>query len=1007
MKLLAIFLVLMSATLAGGAQALDPSRRLGQLHHTRWTIEDGAPPDIWALAQASDGYLWLGTGAGLFRFDGVRFEKLALFGGDRVTSSNITALLAVANGDMWIGYVSGDISRFSHGRLSTFGLGMPNASVYQIARDRTGAIWAALKSPQYGGVVRYDGKRWQHFGPEHGLPAGAATSILASRDGAIWVNLDGTLYVRREGADTFLSTGRRLRKISCITQSSLGDIWVSSAADGRPGLVEGPSATLAGRSAEVAPPPAPEPEIGRMIIDHDGAAWGTYQVGGVFRLTSIASAKRSRAATAERFSLADGLSSDIARPVLEDREGNIWVGSNLGLDRFRATNIVAASGVPATSRQGYLAAPGRGGAMFVATGNQLYRVDQDQAAVPIAALPMTPTYLKIDQQAGLWIGLERGLVRMSKARLRPVLLPAAAAGLASGWMQGEDGKICIGVLHAGIFCREGTHWRPSNFRLDAAHSAPWQMLHDRSGRVWLSFEDALAVIEHGTLRRFTTQDGLAIGKIGIIADSPSGVLVGGDFGLAHFDGHRFVTLDAERHPALSRIAGIVTTASGETWLNGIKGVVRLSSDELARAFTRPGDNLRFTLFDMKDGLPGVAQQDSDTPTAIESSDGRLWFVTSHGVAWLDPRHLFRNPVPPPVSIRALMANGKEYAYPQSVTLPAGSSNVEIDYTALSLSIPDRVRFRYKLSGVDENWIDPGTRRQAFYTKLGPGNYHFQVIAANNDGVWNRSGAGLDVNVPPTFVESIWFRALLLCLGLFIAWLVYALRVRQITDRLHGRLEERLGERERIARELHDTLLQGFQGLVFRFQAVADRLQPGSQGREMVESALDQADAVLVEGRNRVLDLRGGPEDADLSENIATSARRILATSDASFRIFVEGKPHRLHQIVQEELARIAQEALSNAQRHSRADCIEISIAYGRTELKLHIRDNGVGMGSEAHAAGDKGNHFGMLGMRERAARIGGVFTVTSQVGAGTEITLFVPGRTAYANNSAAQRAAEI
>jgi signal transduction histidine kinase/ligand-binding sensor domain-containing protein len=1003
MKVFSAILALLVVVLCGRAEALDPGRHLTQLHHTRWTIEDGAPPDIWSLAQSPDGYLWLGTGAGLYRFDGVRFEKFVLPPGERLPSSNITALFADPSGDLWIGFVSGNIARLHRGRLTTFDPGMPNASVFQITADRTGTVWAALRSQQHGGVVRFAQGRWTVAGASFGLPTGNATSILAARDGAIWVNLAGALYVMRRGTQRFAATGDRLRLISCIVEDARGGIWVSSDEDGRPRLVSGGTSPKSHAPTSLLRPPlAPDAETGRMIIDRDGALWGTYQVGGVFRLAGAVDSPRG-GRLAERFSLADGLSSDIARPLLEDREGNVWVGTNLGLDRFRATNAVAAPGIPTTSRQGYLVTAVPGGTVYVATGDTLYRIDPGEPARRVANMPSVPTFLYTGLQGTVWVGLEHGLGRLDHDRFTIVPLPAAATEMTVGWSQAPDGGICISVLRAGIFCGKGSNWHPGGLPLDAAHASPWQMLRDRAGRLWLNYDNELGMIDHGKLRRFSGRDGLTIGKIGIVADGDAGVLVGGDFGLARFDGHKFVTLDAERHPVLSRLSGIVTTKAGDTWLNGINGVIRISAADLMSAFARPGGTFNYALYDMKDGLPGVAQQDSDTPTAIEGTDGRLWFVTSHGVAWLDPRHLVRNLVPPPVSIRSLITEGAEYRYPGLVTLPAGSSNLEIDFTALSLSIPERVQFRYKLSGVNADWVDPGSRRQAFYTNLGPGSYRFQVIAANNDGVWNRSGATITITIPPTFLQSIWFKLLLLAIGIVIAWLLYSLRVRQITDRLRGRLEERLGERERIARELHDTLLQGFQGLVFRFQGAIGRLQPENPVRDMMERALDQADELLIEGRNRVLDLRAGHADADLSEIVAHAAERIMAASAASFRIIVEGKPRRLHAIVQEEVSRIAEEALSNAARHAKAESVEISIGYRSADFALHVRDNGIGMNPKALAAAGPRGHFGIIGMRERAVKIGGVLAVSSSPAAGTEITLVVPATTAYARTPVRRR----
>lgn len=987
--------VLVAAGLPGHAGALDPGREIRQLHHTRWTVEDGAPPDIWAIAQAIDGYLWLGTGAGLYRFDGVRFERFVPAAGERMPSSNITALFASPAGDLWIGYVSGHVSRLRGGRLTTFDVRLPGAMVWQITGDRAGVVWAVLNGAQHGGVVRFDSARPVIIDARFGLPPGGATAVLAARDGTVWVNAGGRLFAKRPGARRFAPTGVRPRSVSSVSEDRTGGVWVSNGKEGRPRLIAG--GRDLGRAPPVHPPPAPEAEIGRMIIDRDGALWGTYLVGGVFRLAHAAAECRP-----ERFSLGDGLSSDIARPVLEDREGNIWVGSNLGLDRFRATNVAVATGIPPTSRQGYYVAPGSGGSVYVAMGERLYVVDPAGMARRMPDLPTAATFLYADRRRTVWIGLKRGLARLDGGRVRPEPLPAAAMGSSIAWMQDTRGRPCIAVLRAGIFCNAGEGWRPNRLGLSTSPASPWQMLTDRLGRVWLNYEGELAMVENGRMRRFNPGDGLTVGKIGVIADGSAGVLVGGDFGLARYDGHGFVTLDAARHPVLGRLAGVVTTAAGDIWLNGINGVVRMAPDDLRTAFARPAQPLRYTLYDMKDGLPGVAQQDSDTPTAVEAGDGRLWFVTSHGMAWLDPHRIARNPVPPPVLIRSVTADGVEHAFQRSLNLPAGTSHLQVDFTALSLSVPERVRFRYRLSGVDEGWIDAGPRRQAFYTNLGPGSYRFLVVAANNDGVWNRTGASMSVTIAPTFIQGAWFKLLVAACVLAAGYLVYSLRVRQITDGVRGRLEERLRERERIARELHDTLLQGFQGLVFRFQAAIERMPPGPV-REAVERALDQADDVLAEGRRRVLDLRTGRTDADISDLLAHSAERFLAGSSAAFRVIVEGRARKLHRLVQEELCRIAEEALSNAAQHARAGNIEVGVAYRVNALVLVVRDNGCGMAPNAAAEAGRAGHFGITGMRERAEKIGATLVIASHRGAGTEVALTLPAALAFARPSGRRR----
>jgi signal transduction histidine kinase/ligand-binding sensor domain-containing protein len=997
-RFLQIAIGLTALGIAGRGLALDPARSLSQLHHTAWTIADGAPPDVWSLAQSLDGYLLLGTGAGLFRFDGVRFEKVRIDHGGRLLSTNMTAILADRGGSIWIGDVSGNVSRLHAGQLKTFNLGMPNTTVYQLAEDAEGAVWAAMRSERHGGLMRYANGRWQLIGPDWGLPIGGATGVISARDGRLWVIANGALFVLGKGSRRFAGTGQRLRATSGVVEAPNGQIWISSDDNGEPHPVSAVMGGAASNGPRLKPPKAFETDTARMIIDRDGSLWGSYQVGGVYRITGAGQSSLehgSRQLRAEKFANVDGLTSDIARPILEDREGNIWVGTNLGIDRFRAANVVAAPGITPTSRHGYLIASGDRSAVYVATGDKLYRSYPDRPAILLRRLPSPPDALFAAAKTPLWLGLDGLLERIDDKRPMTLALPKPATGRIIGLMSPDDGTLCASVERTGVFCRRANSWEQFPLYVDATESAPSQMEQDSKHRVWLNYGTKLAVVEAGHRRVFGPADGLTIGRVGIISTGPGEILVGGDFGLARYDGSRFATLSSERFPVLSRIAGIVQARAGDIWINSIRGVVRINRAELASAFAHPEGPLSYSLFDLKDGLPGVAQQDSGAHTAIEASDGRLWFVTSHGIAWIDPSHLTFNQVAPPVSIQSLTVNGKEFPLAAPIKLPEGTANLQIDYTALSLSIPERVRFRYRLEGVDSDWVDPGTRRQAFYTKLLPGTYQFQVIAANNDGVWNTSGAKLTLTIPPTFLQSYWFKALIALIIVAVIWIIYSIRLRQLAGDMRRLLEERIGERERIARELHDTLLQGFQGLVFRFQAIAQDAATNPVVRDRMERALDQADGVLVEGRNRVRDLRVDKGDPDLSQLFIDEAARLLPESGIAFRVFVEGKPRRLHPLVREEVARIGCEALANAVNHAQPDCVEISIGFHANDFRIHIRDNGVGIDPKILAGGGRSNHFGLIGMRERADKIRGDFTVSSQPHAGTAITLVIPGSIAY------------
>jgi signal transduction histidine kinase len=388
---------------------------------------------------------------------------------------------------------------------------------------------------------------------------------------------------------------------------------------------------------------------------------------------------------------------------------------------------------------------------------------------------------------------------------------------------------------------------------------------------------------------------------------------------------------------------------------------------------------------------------------VRGGDGRLWVATETGTLWMDPAHVVRNALAPGVAIKSITADQRAWRDPATLELPAGTAKIEIDFSVLSLADPSRVQARYRLEGFDHEWVDAGARRQAFYTNLPPGKYRFRVTGANNDGVWNRAGATLAFTIPPTFFQSGWF--ILLCAVLLLAVLgaIYRLRVRQIARRIHARLDERAGERERIARELHDTLLQGIQGLMLRFQAVADRLTHDDRSREQLEAALVAADEVVVDARNRVRDLRGVEGTNDLCLIVEHLVAQAPFDPPIPVRIVVEGKPRLLHPFVAEEIKRIVREALFNTALHARASSAEVAIGFEPRHLAIRLRDDGVGIPGDVVAHGHKDGHFGMIGMRERAERIGGKLMVSSRPGAGSEITLTLPAKLAFARGKPRRR----
>jgi signal transduction histidine kinase len=488
---------------------------------------------------------------------------------------------------------------------------------------------------------------------------------------------------------------------------------------------------------------------------------------------------------------------------------------------------------------------------------------------------------------------------------------------------------------------------------------------------------------------------MSIGLVTALYQGPSDTMIGGQFGLARLRDGKIEALSARDYPWLRMVTGIVQSSRGDTWLMGVQGIVRLSTKELEARLEGRTHALRYRVYDTKDGLSGIEDTGSHR-TALAGANDRLWFLTTTGLNWIDGSdHTKTNSLAPPVVIRAVVADGTRYRDPIKLLLKKNLSSLEIDYAANSLSIPDRVQFRYKLEGVNADWVNPGPRRQAFYTNLRPGHYRFRVIAANNDGVWNRTGASLEFEIPPTFFQSIWFLLLCVLVGCAFLWFLYSLRIRQISGRLRERLEERVAERERIARDLHDTLLQGIQGLILRFQSVANALTPDQPARRLMDEALDRADNILSDGRDSVQHLRS-PGDRDLAQMFADTAGHLQAEHATDFRIIVEGEARQYHPLVLDEIRRIGDEAITNAFRHAKATTIEVAIVYRQSELRLVIHDDGIGIESGVIDAGRQG-HFGLVGMRERAQTISAEFEVSSRSGLGTEIILIVPANIAFAS----------
>ena len=999
--------MLVGACLAGAeARALDLTRSLSQFHHTAWTLRDGMPAYVSALAQTPDGYLWLGAASGLYRFDGIHIEPFE----QKLPGGAVVSLAATSAGDLWIGSSTG-ISRLSHGRLTSFtvpGLDRPSG-IQHIALGRNGEVWIATPDK----VAHFDGRRWQAVDSDWGTSElyrkpGGVWGLAVGRDGVVWTkNLLG-LYFLRPGSTRFVKAEGYAGSIVDFARAADGRLWTADVATRRfyalPDL---------GPSGPPTPPPqvgaaVPQGVLGRVTFDRDGALWCANAVtGGLYRIRSVTASR----AELETFTPAEGLTAGVPGRVFEDREGDVWVGTSTGLNRFAPANVVTEPSISIRSMGAEIAASKD--AVYVAdgwpppapaTGHSAQRIYAIADGAPRELVIPIGNVTVLNSVGGddVLIGSREALIRLRNGVATTIPLPKGAngAGLVSARLDGDDLWAVIG--ERGLFRRRADVW--TQVTAPGLATVPTTRLRvDRQHAVWLFDEEQIRRFTGDRLEVYSAANGPNIGGTNAFVADPRGVLLAGDQGVTWFDGRQFHTLSRRQAPFLGVVLGVVADDLGGTWFHTASGIYRVSTRQLEQAFRDPAARLAYQLFDARDGLQSAGTVAQFGSSAVRGPDGRLWFLNADNVAWIDPHRLYRNPVPPPVSIRSLTVEGHALDPAQARKLAAGVSNLQIDYTALSLQNPDRVKFRYRLEGVDRTWIDAGDRRQAFYMRLGPGHYRFHVIAANNDGVWNTTGASLPFEIPPTFIQSRWFVLLCAVLTALALWLVYSLRMRQVTAAIQSRHEERVAERERIARELHDTLLQGFQGLILRFQAIMEDLPPGPERRQM-DAALDRADEVLISGRDRVRHIRTLSRAGDLGEALTEAAEASSEREKARFQLIVEGRPCALHPVVAEELAAIGREAILNASRHSRGQHINASLIYDRRGLTMSISDDGVGIDAEVLAAGSRTGHFGLLGMRERADKIEAKLTLSSRPGAGVKIEVFVPGHIAFA---AAQREAGV
>lgn len=983
-------LCLFCTFLSSFAFAVDRDRTLAQLHHTAWTAKDGAPSQISALAQTEDGYLWIGSARGLFKFDGVEFTQYMPTAGASFRTNNVSSLLATPDGGLWITFRPAGLAFLKAGQIRVFSRPdeLPKAEVFRIAQDMDGQIWAATLT----GLALLEGERWLEIGSDWNLPSQRVWAMFTDRDGTFWVGIGDSVAFLPRGAKSFQQTGLRTLGVPEIAQANDGRLWITQ---WRKHVRTMPFITgaLAASDAEI------EVEAVSVFFDRAGSVWMSDYRDGVKRVRfpeRLAKGSLTRdSPEIESFGASDGLTSNTAFNFLEDREGNVWASSSKGLDRFSSRPFISVE-LPAPYSNLTLLT-GESGEVWVATTvrNSLLRVSGEK--IVKEGGPMEVASVFRDSGGTTWWGNSEGIWKQNRKRFEFYPRPNnLRGGIWEIFPADDPGGLWARIGDSGLVHFNNGVWAGRETPKGLPEKGPSCSFKDKRGRIWLGYSNGgVYFIEGGQVQSFSRNDGIDIGKIKVIRGRGAQIWLGGETGLAMFNDGRFSPVNAVGEP-FGAISGIVETEDGGLWLNESHGIVHIPASERRQLLTDSAHRVNYRLYTILDGIPGGPQINITVSTAVEASDGRIWFATDSGLTWIDPARIEKNSLPPPVVVKSLTTDEKTYQATEILELPKGTENLRINYTALSLSVPERVRFKYLLEGVDSNWRDAGVHREAFFTNLGPGAYRFRVIASNNDGVWNEEGAALEFTILPMFYQTNWFLAVCAGLVALLALLAYKWRVRQVKNLLHLQFQERLAERTRIAQDLHDKLLQGFVSAKLQLFTEVHDLPPETPKTKRLKGIYELLGQLIEEGRNTVKDLRASEYDeiTDFEKEFLKIKEEFDSSKNLDFRIVSSGTQRPLHPLIANEMLQIGHEALFNALLHSRAMTIEVEIEYGLRSLNLIVRDDGCGIDAEILRSGREG-HWGLTGMRERAEKIRAEIKILSRVNGGTEVVVSVPRRFAF------------
>ena len=949
--------VLLAAASAPPAPAPAPAG--AEFIARAWGTNEGLPQNtVTAIVQTGDGYLWLGTFGGLVRFDGLTFTVFDPGNSPGLASARITALHEDSQRVLWIGTETG-LTKLEQGRFTSYTRtdGLPIGPIMAVRVDRRGRLWAGTEA----GLARFDGRRVSPLTRKEF--AIRVYSLAESPNGEIWAGSWGGAYRVRDDVPAELLPLGGTQPIRAVLFDRQGTAWAGGENLSR----------WNGRRFDVVPLPQPWSERGSvysLVEDRDGTFW----------VETTAGAWYSRDGTRTTFDRATSLSQDNARSMAADSNGNIWIGTDIGgLNRLKRRHVFS---YPRTSIGPIVGDGADGlwiggtcGGLLHFTGGRFLSHDLGLAAVCVWSLHRDP-------DGTVWSGSTAGgLTRFKDGRIthyttKDGLVSDAVYGIA----RDRDGILWIGTPN-GLNRWDGRTFTRYQAAQGLSHDVS-AIAQDRHGALWFGGLGGLSRFAEGRFTHFTTAQGLSHDHVRAIHEDADGVLWIGTYGggLNRFKDGRFITIGIKEGLPDAAVSRIIEDARGNFWMSGNKGVYRAARSQLNDFAEGRISYITAVVYGTADGMV-IDETNGGQPAGWQTPDGKLWFPTIKGLVGIDP--VTEAPTPPPVYVERTVVSGQTMDAGALTRLGPGAADAEFHYTAIDLKAAEKTRFRYRLDGYDEAWIDAGSRRVAYYTNIRPGSYGFQVIATDSDGVWGATPARVAIVVIPFWWqrrETIVAALLLLVAG--TGFVVRHVSLRRARARVAELERERALERERtrIARDLHDDLGTRLSHISILAGTGAVTARDERISREAIAAVQTMDELVwAVNARNDTIESFANyvAHFADDHVNAAGLRCRLLLPDDLPARAM--GADTRRH------LYLAVKEAINNAVKHARASEIRIGVRVEPHALVVEVADDGCGLPADLDPTGN-----GLKNFRDRMEAAGGSVEVVSAPGAGTRLVFTTP-----------------